>query len=298
MIKGQKSVRGGIEDFLCPFTDMCITQGSNSAFSHKGIMANDVRGAVAGVKYPYYAPCKCKCVATYSSSGQSMWQSVNKVRFANGRIDYATFMICHDDTMDAVAGKTCIEQGSQIGNMGTKGYATGVHCHIQISQGKDTSWYKNKYGVYQFNNEYDTDDCYFVDNTNIINGMGGNWKKTSDIKVEENTEKVDQILHVGSKVKFDGVFLVHSVDSKYNTFTCLKLTGSPINDTHNIPSVDFTECWADGNVNGNDQIIHSGSYVKNDNVYVVKKLDKKTDSAMISVAGKDVWIFCEPLKEV
>ena len=29
MYKGQKSVRGGIQDFLCPFTDMYITQGSN-----------------------------------------------------------------------------------------------------------------------------------------------------------------------------------------------------------------------------------------------------------------------------
>ena len=44
MKKGQKSVRGGIEDFLCPFTDMYITQGSNSRPSHMGIMANDVRG--------------------------------------------------------------------------------------------------------------------------------------------------------------------------------------------------------------------------------------------------------------
>ena len=44
MIKGQKSVRDGIEDFLCPFTDMYISQGSNGKYSHRGIMANDVRG--------------------------------------------------------------------------------------------------------------------------------------------------------------------------------------------------------------------------------------------------------------
>lgn len=186
MIKGQKSVRGGIEDFLCPFTDMYITQGSNSAYSHKGIMANDVRGTQAGVRYPYYAPCTCKCLKTYPSSGQVMWQSVNKVRFANGRIDYATFMTVHDNTMDAKVGMV-VEQGSQLGNMGTKGNATGVHCHIEVSQSADTSWIKNQYGNYHFNNEYDLDDCYFVDNTNILNGMGGNWKTTDKVPVSQPT---------------------------------------------------------------------------------------------------------------
>ena len=184
MIKGQKSVRGGIEDFLCPFTDMYITQGSNSNFSHRGIMANDVRGVQSGIRYPYYAPCTCKCVKIYPSSGQVMWQSVNKVRFANGRIDYATFMTAHDDTMDAKVGMI-VQQGSQLGNMGTKGNATGVHCHIEISQSADTTWTKNQYGNYHFNNEYDTDDCYFVDNTNILKGMGGNWKTTDKVPVQQ-----------------------------------------------------------------------------------------------------------------
>lgn len=168
-------------------TDMYITQGSGGNYSHKGIMANDVRGSSAGVRYPYYAPCTCKCLKTYPSSGQVMWQSTNKVRFANGRIDYATFMTCHDDTMDAKVGMI-VPQGNQLGNMGTKGNATGVHCHIEVSQSADTSWTKNKYGNYHFNNEYDLDDCYFVDNTNILNGMGGNWKKTSDVKVQSSTE--------------------------------------------------------------------------------------------------------------
>lgn len=186
MIKGQKSVRGGIEDFLCPFTDMYITQGSNSGFSHKGIMANDVRGTQAGVRYPYYAPCTVKCLKTYSESGQVMWQSVNKVRFSNGRVDYATFMTTHDDTMDAKVGMI-VPQGNQLGNMGTKGNATGVHCHIEISQSADTSWTKNQYRIYHFNNEYDLDDCYFVDNTNILNGMGGNWRTTDKVPVSQPT---------------------------------------------------------------------------------------------------------------
>lgn len=186
MKKGQKSIRNNVEDFLCPFTDMYITQGSNGGYSHKGTMANDIRGIQAGVKYPYYAPCTCKCVKVYPESGQAMWQSINKVRFANGRIDYATFMTAHDDSFDAdkYIG-VAIPQGNKIGNMGTKGNATGVHCHIEISQSKTTSWTKNKYGIYRFPNEYDTDACYFMDGTNILNGMGGSWKYLKDVPVEE-----------------------------------------------------------------------------------------------------------------
>ena len=101
MRKFQTSRRGGIQDFLCPFTDMYITQGSNGAYSHKGTMANDVRGSQAGVRYPYYAPCDVKCIWIYPNSGQACWQSLEKVRFANGNINYTTFMTCHDDSFDA-----------------------------------------------------------------------------------------------------------------------------------------------------------------------------------------------------
>lgn len=201
MKANQTSTRAGIQDFLCPFTSMYITQGSNGEYSHKGTMANDVRGKKAGYKYPYYAPCTVKCIKTYPESGQVMWQSVNKVRFANGRIDYATFMTAHDDTMDAVAGKTVVNQGSQLGNMGTKGNATGVHCHIQISQSKTTSWTKNKYGIYQFPNEYDTDACYFMDGTEILNGMGGNWKYLKDVPVEEPKKEEPKPVVDEDKVK-------------------------------------------------------------------------------------------------
>lgn len=213
MQKGQTSVRGGIEDFLCPFTDMFITQGSHQYPTHMGIMANDVRGRESGVMYPYYAPCTCKCLWIYAPYGQSMWQSVNNVRCANGYIGKVTFMICHDNTQDCYVGQV-VKQGVQLGNMGDKGYATGVHCHIQTEQGDDIAWYKNSYGIYQFNNEVDLDDMYFVDDTNIIDGAGGNWKTTNDVPVGE---VVDQILHVGSHVEIPGVFEVIEVNTKDNT---------------------------------------------------------------------------------
>lgn len=308
MRAGQKSVRGGIEDFLAPFTDIFITQGSGGNFSHKGTMANDVRGAEAGVRYPYYAPCTCKCMRVYPSSGQSMWQSVNKVRFANGRIDYATFMIAHDDSQDCYVGQV-VPQGNQLGNMGTKGFATGVHCHIEISQSADTSWFKNQYGNYMFNNEYDTDDCYFVDNTNIIYGAGGNWKVTTDVPVQESgPETADQLIYKGSKVKFNGVFKVDILKSPISTnlFGCCRLTGVSYNsyyretckDFHWIPLGDWTVCDTSGNTLSSQVAIGGKSYVKNDNVYTVEDIDIPSNSSKINMNGRTVWVFSTDLLEV
>ena len=190
MYAGQKSVRNGIEDFLCPFTIMNITQGANGALSHRGTMANDVAGS--GGRDAYYAPCTSRCLRLYPDSGQSMWQSLYPVRFANGNINTATYMVAHDNTQNCYVGQV-VNQGDPLGAMGDKGYATGIHCHIEIEQGSDTTWRKNEYGIWCFNNEVDTDDCYFVDNTQIINGMGGNWKVTSDVLVNEpNTEPITE----------------------------------------------------------------------------------------------------------
>lgn len=310
MKKGQKSTRGGVQDFLCPFTDMYITQGSNGAYSHRGIMANDVRGKSAGVRYPYYAPCDVKCLRVYPESGQAMWQSTQKVRFSNGRIDFATFMTCHDDSFDAKVGMT-VPQGNQLGNMGTKGNATGVHCHIQVSQSNDTSWFKNNYGIYKFNHEYDLDDCYFVDNTNIIYGMGGNWRTTEAVPVKNVPGKKvgDQILTKGSKVKFDGVFKVDILKSPIssNLFGNTKLTGVSLNNYRNekaksyhwIPLNDWTEVDAYGSSAGQDQRVTGGvSYVLNKNIYIVKDIDKATNSAKLNLNGRDIWVYSTFLYEV
>lgn len=212
MYKGEKSKRAGIEDFMCPFTDMYLTCAANESKYHMGTMAIDVRGAEPGVRYAYYAPATVKCIKTYSESGQVMWQTVNNVRCSNGYIGKVTFMTCHDDTMDAYPGLV-VPQGNQLGNMGTKGNATGVHCHIECSQSSDTSWVKNSYGNWCFKTEVDPENVFFMDNTKIINGLGA-WKYLKDVPVGE---KVDQILHTGSKVKLTGVYTVKDINVKDNT---------------------------------------------------------------------------------
>lgn len=186
MLANQKSIRGNIEDFMCPFTDVYITQGSYEG-NHKGIKATDIRGINPGVRYPYYAPCLVKCVWIYPSSGQAMWQSVNKVRIATGEVDYITFMTVHDNSFNCFVGMT-LEQGAQIGNMGDLGQATGVHTHIQIAKGRYNinEWQKNKYDVYMFPNELEFEEACFMDNTNIIHGIAS-WKYLKDVKVDNSS---------------------------------------------------------------------------------------------------------------
>lgn len=215
MQPGKKYVApDGYEYFICPFTKMYITQGSNT-WSHSGVMANDVTNG-DGSKAPYYAPCSCRCEAVYPKSGQSQWVSLNPVHLANGKISIVHFTVAHDDSFNAYVGMT-LSQGNQIGNMGVKGIGTGVHAHIQVGVGNPNVWGIVKgyftlngvrYPVYGFQYEpYDLDDCYFVNDTVILNGAGGNWKTctpamnaTPKPSTPSKGEKIDQILHVGSYV--------------------------------------------------------------------------------------------------
>ena len=170
MKKGQTSKRGGYQDLLCPFTTVYVTQWSDTG-THRGSKAYDVRGDQPGIRYPYYAPCDVKCVWTLASYGEAIWQSTNKVRFANGKIDWFTFTTVHDNSFDAKVGQV-VKQGQQLGNMGNKptNVCTGVHCHIEGCYGRTNKLTKNKYGIYilkSFNDEVLPRDAFFMDNTVI-----------------------------------------------------------------------------------------------------------------------------------
>ena len=174
MKKGQTSKTNGIQNFLCPFTEIRVTQVENVG-SHLGTKSVDVAAKKAGTKAAYYAPADIKCVWVYPKNGESRWQTVNKVRCPNGYVGIVTFEIAHDETFNAYVGMT-VKQGEQLGNMGEKGYAEGVHCHFQCAQTSDTSYFKNKYGIYQFNDESYIDDTCYIDGTKIIDTGKAKWK--------------------------------------------------------------------------------------------------------------------------
>lgn len=123
-----------------------------------------------------------------------------------------------------------------------------------------------------------------------------------------NNEIVDQILHKGSKVKFNKIFKVDIIKSPIsnNLFGCSELTGCTyedyknenVKDYHWLSTIDFDEVDKNGNKTS-DQILQGGiSYVKNDNTYEVLAVDKKTDSAKICINSHNSWVFCKYLDEV
>ena len=182
MKKDQKSMRDNIQDVLCPFTDWYCTQGANDTPSHMGSEANDIIGIQNGVRYPYYAPTAVKCVRIDRQYAFTWWQSIGKVRLADGSVDYVTFLFGHDNTIDAYVGQI-IKQGEQIGNMGNAGKAKAIHTHIEVGRGRQTTWVPNKYGVYCIPNQIPLENVFFMDNTNIIRGTA-KWRYLKDVKVE------------------------------------------------------------------------------------------------------------------
>lgn len=290
----------GYEYFMCPFTKMYISQGSRQ-WSHSGVMANDVTNG-DGAKEPYYAPCSCRCEAVYPKSGQSQWVSLNPVHLANGKISIVHFTVAHDDSFNAYVGMTLI-QGNQIGNMGAKGIGTGVHAHIQVGVGHPNVWGIVKgyftfngvrYPVYGFQYEpYDLDDCYFVNDTTILNGAGGKWKTctpatnaASKPSTPSQGEKIDQILHVGSYVT-SGALNIKDV-KKINGDECVNIPSlGGYFPTRFISEYDASDGRKD-------------NYLANQKarVYVDRCRVDQVDVSKNIVKIRGIWVNAGPLVEV
>ena len=153
----------------------------------------------------------------------------------------------------------------------------------------------------------DHDNYYFSQNPNpcrvikITRGGVHFFRKKGS-----NKELVDQILHVGSKVQFEGIFKVDILKLPLGTnlFGCTQLTGCSVKSYKNgkaksydwIKANHFVECDKKGNPT-KDQILTGGkSYVKNSKTYEVKQIIG--DSAMIHVSGYDSLIKAKYLREV
>lgn len=211
MKKGQKSKTGNYENVLCPFTYMNMTQDANGKFSHQGSTALDLIGSKSGKREAYYAPVKVKCVNVDKKYAFVWWQSVNKVRYADQTIDYVTFMCGHDDSINAYKGMI-LEQGIQLGNMGKGGNATGVHCHIEVGRGKQTTWKKNKQGVWCIPKAVKFENVFFMDNTTIKN-CKKSWKYLKSIPKEKPKTKTMTVLpkeglNIRSKASTTGKILM------------------------------------------------------------------------------------------
>jgi len=160
-----------------------VTQKGNSFFSHKGDKAIDIAGKDSGIdslKAPFTGIIK----RIYPPQNVVWLESLDKVKYADGTIDYMTVMTMHDNDISNLKEGDIIKQGTIYYEEGRKGYTTGNHLHLAVGKGRfeGSGWYQNEYGYWPINNQYDVYKALFIlDSTSIINSGEYNWVKTSTL---------------------------------------------------------------------------------------------------------------------
>lgn len=136
---------------------------------------------------------------------------------------------------------------------------------------------------------------YIINEANKINGQSG--------------EAVDQVLHVGSKVVFNGVFKVDEVILPNSVYpngaigcyaTCY---GSPCGVNDYIPCGPLATCYSNGTGANYNGTLVKGGYWRSDNVFQVIGIELPTrytpnGVAILNADGKNFRVDCGPLKEV
>ena len=120
-----------------------ITQGMNGSYSHKGDLAIDMGKACKWLKAPFTGTIK----RIYTKCNAVWLESNNKVKYADGTVDYMTVMTLHDNNVSNLKVGQVIKQGTVYYQPGAKGIGTGSHIHIAVGKGKfsETGCYKGKY---------------------------------------------------------------------------------------------------------------------------------------------------------
>lgn len=179
-----------MEKIKYPSQYIKITQGYGEG-THVDSFAIDEAGSDAGIDF-LVAPFTGTIKKIYLADANEVWlESNDKVLFADGTVDYATIMMCHDNDVSNLKVGQVIKQGERFYEEGTKGFATGNHCHMEIAKGKftGTGWHQNTAGYWSINNGKKPEECYMIDDSHIIlNNRGYNFKHVSE--VQEKTEPV------------------------------------------------------------------------------------------------------------
>lgn len=189
MKPNQICVRNGIEDMLFMMEVLNISQGNSGTYSHQNQYALDLCGRDAG-RDMLYAPAESKVVAIDKKNHAVTWETVNKVRCANGYVGKVTYTTMHDNDFVGIYLGAIYPQGHQIQVEGTGGNATGNHIHMEVAQNPYVKqWEQNPKSTYwRLPNGISADQVFFVDGTELCNngnptrsGSGMAWKVTGDI---------------------------------------------------------------------------------------------------------------------
>ena len=193
MKPGQKLEKDGKQVCLFPMEIMNITQWSSpSSYSH--CCGHPFDNAISGqVSVPVYAPFSCHLVHTYPSGNTRVYQSDNEVWTPSG-LKTVVVSFTHDPNPPT---ETRYKQGDLIYHTGTAGMATGDHCHIDqsftLNAGLVSYGIVCSYGneCYALSGSELPNNVFYVNDTNILNGYGQEWKTFDggDVPTPEPTYK-------------------------------------------------------------------------------------------------------------
>ena len=194
----------GLQNALFPLTYLVVTSGENAGdvpgtTGHNGRMIIDFSGwGESGKIYkcPLYAPCDIKCVHVGASSVKEpsvTWESIDKVNFVDGTVDYITISVSHDDNFASYKIGDTRNQGDVFSHTGTTGVGTGDHTHMIVGKGKYIG-YGNLGKGWTLKNEYHIYNALGINDTVVRNTGGYNWKEFTPYVPPEPTKKDDFIV--------------------------------------------------------------------------------------------------------
>ncbi|MBR6690416.1 MAG: LysM peptidoglycan-binding domain-containing protein [Bacilli bacterium] len=176
-----------MEKAVLMLDNLNVSQKANSDFTHKGDKALDLSGKDTGIE-SLKAPFTGIIKRIYTNTNSVWLESIDKVKYADGTIDYMTVMTMHDNDVSNLKVGDIIKQGTVYYEEGRKGYTTGNHIHLAVGKGKFTGnrWYLNDDGSWVINNQYDVYKAlYLFDSVNVLNSGGYNWIKTDTLVEDE-----------------------------------------------------------------------------------------------------------------
>lgn len=152
---------------ILPMQNMSISQGRYGNYSHKNLNAYDLNGE-DGSRERFRAPCEVVLVkklakATTGFANTLIYQSVDKVDFADGRREYVTFALTHCNNINEFVLNKIYKQWDVIYYEGTTGKATGNHVHFEIGLGRQKTKIKDSNGNWCLRNLLNIEDVLFWD---------------------------------------------------------------------------------------------------------------------------------------
>ena len=176
----------GYQVALFPLSGFHISQRDDETYSHNPsrYWATDYLGWNSNGRVyrdNCYAPVDIKLMWKNSTECCALWESINPVHLANGRIDYLSIIVYHDNDIENnnyYAVGTIKRQGEVFNKTGTGGHVTGDHVHLETGYGRFTNP-NNHYhiedsgGVHRLHNY----DALFINDTSPYQSLGNySWK--------------------------------------------------------------------------------------------------------------------------